>query len=119
MSLEKLNFNKSEIPNRLNYMKYQQTFKSDFSSAVSGVWVTGVDFQESFALIINDVNLQILLVIMRPFNLIGKVINTEMVFLHGELEKSICIEIPKGMAANKNKCLILRRTIYGLVQSTR
>jgi hypothetical protein len=29
------------------------------------------------------------------------------------------MEIPKGMEANENECLILKKTIYGLVQSAR
>jgi Reverse transcriptase (RNA-dependent DNA polymerase) len=39
--------------------------------------------------------------------------------LHGILKETIFMEIPKGMDSNKNECLILKRTIYGLVQSAR
>jgi hypothetical protein len=41
------------------------------------------------------------------------------VFLHGNLKETIFMEIPKGMKTNENKCLILKKTIYGLVQSAR
>jgi hypothetical protein len=39
--------------------------------------------------------------------------------LHGNLKETIYMEIPKGMEANENECLILKKTIYGLVQSAR
>jgi Reverse transcriptase (RNA-dependent DNA polymerase) len=59
------------------------------------------------------------LVTILTWNLIGKVINIETEFLHGNLKETIFMEIPKGMEANKNECLILKRTIYDLVQSAR
>jgi hypothetical protein len=39
--------------------------------------------------------------------------------LHGELKETIYMEIPKGLQANENKCLLLNKTIYSLVQSAR
>jgi hypothetical protein len=40
-------------------------------------------------------------------------------FLHGDLKETIYMEIPNGMKANIDECLILNKTIYGLVQSAR
>jgi hypothetical protein len=48
-----------------------------------------------------------------------KIVDIETAFLHGNLKETIYIEIPKGMEANENECLILMKTIYGLVQSAR
>ena len=56
---------------------------------------------------------------MLTWNLIGKVIDIETAFQHGNLKETIFMEIPKGKEANKDECLILKRTIYGLVQSAR
>jgi hypothetical protein len=56
---------------------------------------------------------------MLTWNLSGKVINIETAFLPGDLKETIFMEIPKGKDSNKNECLILKRTIYGLVQSAR
>jgi len=78
-----------------------------------------VDFQESYAPVINDVTFRILLITILTWNLIGKVINIETAFLHGDLKETIYMEIPKGMEAEKGKCLVLKKTIYGLVQSAR
>jgi hypothetical protein len=77
-----------------------------------------VDFQESFAPVINDVTFRILLIMMLTWNLKGKIVDIETAFLHGNLKEKIYMEIPKGMEAHENECLILKETIYGLVQST-
>jgi hypothetical protein len=78
-----------------------------------------MDFQESFAPVINDVTFCILLIMMLTWNLKGKIVDIKTAFLHGSLKETIYMEIPKGMEANENECLILKKTIYGLVQSTR
>ena len=62
--------------------------------------------------VINDVTFRNLLATMLTWNLIGKVIDIETAFLHDNLKETIFMEIPKGMEANENDCLILKRTIY-------
>jgi hypothetical protein len=39
--------------------------------------------------------------------------------LHGDLKETIYMEIPKGMGASVDECLIFNKIIYGLVQSAR
>ena len=119
-------FKKSEIPNGRNCIKNKWIFKIKRNGifrarlvACGYSQIPGVDFQESYAPVINDVTFRILLVTMLTWNLIGKVIDIETAFLHGELKETIFMEIPKGMEANKDECLILKKTIYGLVQSAR
>jgi hypothetical protein len=56
---------------------------------------------------------------MLTWNLKGKIFDIETAFLHGNIKETIYMEIPKGMEANDNECLILKTTIYGLVQSAR
>jgi Reverse transcriptase (RNA-dependent DNA polymerase) len=48
-----------------------------------------IDFHESFAPVMNDVTLRILLIIMLVWNLIGKGVDIETAFLHGELKEKI------------------------------
>jgi Reverse transcriptase (RNA-dependent DNA polymerase) len=75
--------------------------------------VPGVNFQESFAPVINDVTFRILLVMMLTWNLKAKVVDIETVFLHRDLKETVYIEIPNGMNVNNDECLILNKTIYG------
>jgi hypothetical protein len=39
--------------------------------------------------------------------------------LHRGLKEEIFMEIPLGIEASKDECLLLKKTIYGLVQSAR
>jgi hypothetical protein len=50
--------------------------------------IPGVDFQESYAPVINDVTFPILLVTMLTWNLSGKVIDIKTAFLHGNLKET-------------------------------
>jgi hypothetical protein len=59
--------------------------------------VPGVDFQENFTPVINDVTFCILLITMLTWNLKGKIIDIETTFLHGNLRETIYMEIPKGV----------------------
>jgi hypothetical protein len=47
------------------------------------------------------------------------VVDIKTAFLHGDLDEEIYMEVPKGLEIEDNKKLISRRTIYGLVQSSR
>jgi Reverse transcriptase (RNA-dependent DNA polymerase) len=51
--------------------------------------IPGVDFQVSYAPVINDVTLRILLVTMLTWNFSGKVIHIETVILNGNLKETI------------------------------
>jgi Reverse transcriptase (RNA-dependent DNA polymerase) len=119
-------FQKSEIPNGRNCIKNKWVFKSKRNRifrarlvACGYSQIPGVDFQESYAPVINDMTFRILLITMLTWNLSGKVIDIKRAFLHGNLKETIFMEIPKGMDSNKNECLILKKNIYGLVQSAR
>jgi hypothetical protein len=49
----------------------------------------------------------------------NKEVDVETVFLHGELQEEIYMNIPEGMSYNSKHCLLSTKTIYGLVQSAR
>ena len=117
---------KSELPNGRTCIKSKWVFKIKRNGvfrarlvACGYSQVPGVDFQESFAPVINDVTFRILLITMLTWKLTAKVVDIETAFLHGDLKETIYMEIPKGMKAEDNECLILNKTIYGLVQSAR
>jgi hypothetical protein len=46
-------------------------------------------------------------------------VDVETAFLHGNLQEEIYMNVPKGMSQDDNTCLLLNKTIYGLVQSAR
>jgi Reverse transcriptase (RNA-dependent DNA polymerase) len=49
----------------------------------------------------------------------ASIIDVETAFLHGKLNEEIYINAPDGVDIKGNKCLRLKKTIYGLVQSAR
>jgi Reverse transcriptase (RNA-dependent DNA polymerase) len=53
------------------------------------------------------------------WNLKACIVDVETAFLHGELQEEIYMNIPEGMNSDSNSCLLLTKTIYGLVQSAR
>ena len=81
--------------------------------------IPGLDFNNSSAPVVNDMMFRIFLVTMLLWNLKAKIIDVETSFLHGDLKEEIFMEIPQGMDADKEDCLSLNKTIYGLVQSAR
>jgi hypothetical protein len=81
--------------------------------------VSGVDFTESFAPVTNDVSFRLMLISKLVWDMTSTVVDIETVFLHGNLDKEIYMNVPMGLSIGPNKKLLLRKTIYGLVQSAK
>jgi hypothetical protein len=81
--------------------------------------IPGIDFNESFAPVINDVRFRIMLIAKLIWNLEASIVDMETSFLHSELQEEIYMNIPEGMSYDSKHCLLLKKTIYGFVQSAR
>jgi hypothetical protein len=81
--------------------------------------VPGIDFNESFATILNDASFRIMLIAKLVWDMTCAVVDIETAFLHGDLYEEIYMEVPKGLEIKHNKKLMFRKTIYGIVQSVR
>jgi Reverse transcriptase (RNA-dependent DNA polymerase) len=79
----------------------------------------GVDLNESYALVINDVSFQVMLIVQLIWGFQASTIDVETAFLDGNLHEEIYMNIPEGMKNKEIDCLRIKRTIYGLVQSAR
>jgi len=73
----------------------------------------GVDFTEVYSPVINDISFRIAMVM----KLDAVTFNVETAFLHGDLKEKMHMDCPDGMVTFGNECLLLKQTIYGLVQS--
>jgi Reverse transcriptase (RNA-dependent DNA polymerase) len=105
---------KSELPNGRTCINNKWVYKIKRNGIFSARLVAfgysqvlGVDFQESFAPVMNDVTFRILLISMMKWNLKAKIVNNETAFLHGDLNETTYMIIPKGMEAEQNECMIL------------
>ena len=65
----------------------------------------------------NDITYQLFLVIMIQFGFLVKVVDIKTAFLSREFEEKIYVEFSLGKRDDgKDDCIILRKSIYGLVQ---
>ena len=81
--------------------------------------VAGVDFQEIFSPVVNDITFRILLIYLMMYEKSSLIFDVETAFLLGDLDEEIYMDCPKGMDHEDDECLLLKKTIYGLVQSAR
>ena len=81
---------------------------------------SGVDYQETFALVAKMNTIRILLSLATHCNWQLLQYNVKNAFLHGDLDEEIYMNIPPGFEGNTgNKVCKLKKTIYGLKQSPR
>jgi len=80
--------------------------------------IPGLDFSKKHAPVINDVAWQILLIAKLVCNLEAILINIDTEFLYGDLEEEIHMDIPEGLTGFSDKCLLLLKALYGLVQGS-
>jgi hypothetical protein len=82
--------------------------------------IPGIDHDEVYAPVVNDVTYRIVLLCMLIWKLTAKLVDVETAFLHGELEGiEIYMDCPQGLEHEPDECLLLNKTIYGLAQSAR
>jgi hypothetical protein len=117
---------KEDIPENRRTINYKWMFKikqnKNFRARLVACGysrIPGIDFDESFAPVTNDVSFQIMLIARLIWNLEASIVDVETAYLHGELQEEIYMNIPGGMSYDSNHGLPLKKTIYGLVQSAR
>ena len=119
---------RSTIPNGKRCVKCKWVFKIKRDGrhkarlvACGYSQVPGVNFEESYAPVLNDVAFRIILIAAIVWKLDIKVIDIETAFLHGDLDgMEVYMDCPQGLeGAQPDECLLLQKTIYGLVQSAR
>ena len=87
--------------------------------------MTGVEFQDNFAPVVNDVAFQITIIMMLANIWDADIVDIKTAFLYGDLDEEIYMKVPKGLAEHlgtefdDNACLLLVQLMYGLVQEAR
>mgnify|MGYP006197636723 FL=1 len=86
--------------------------------------IPGVDYTDNFAPVVNDVTFRIVLVRKMLEKLNSRIIDVETAFLYGYLEEEIFMKKPEGYSEcgyeiQDGECLVLKKSIYGLVQAAR
>ena len=82
--------------------------------------VPGEDFGvDVFSPVASDVSFRIILICMILWRLEALIFDVETAFLLGDLKEEIFMDCPSGMDHEEDECLLLVKTLYGLVQSAR
>ena len=81
--------------------------------------IPGVDFTDSFAPVVSDVTMRILLILWMLYDWHAELVDVEGAFLYGVLETPVYMTVPEGFEAPPSHCMRLDRAAYGLVQSSR
>jgi hypothetical protein len=115
-----------DVPNDRRCIKNKWSFKVKRNGVFRARFVAcgysqvpGVDFNESFAPALNDVSFRLMLISKLIWDMTSTVVDIETAFLHGRLDKEIYMDVPMALSIGSNKKLLLRKTIYGLVQRAR
>jgi Reverse transcriptase (RNA-dependent DNA polymerase)/gag-polypeptide of LTR copia-type len=119
-------FKRSDIPPGRRCVKHKWVFEWKRNGtararlvACGYSQVAGVDFTHVFSPVANDVSFRIMIICMILWKLEGLIFDVETAFLNGDLEEEIYMDCPQGMEHEPDECLLLTKTIYGLVQSAR
>ena len=87
--------------------------------------IPGVDHKDNFAPVVSEIAFRLILIMGLMSGWIFEIVDIETAFLYGELEEEIYMKIPEGLRIYEQKnyddeaCLILKKSIYGLVQAAR
>ena len=87
--------------------------------------VAGVDHEYAFAPVICETTYRIILVVSLYYEWVMEIVDVETAFLYGDLEEEIYMKMPTGIEMylereiGKEECLLLSKSIYGLVQAAR
>ena len=81
----------------------------------------GVDYEETFSLVVRFASVRLILAIIANLNLELYQMDVKTAFLNGELDEEIYMDQPIGFVTKdqEHKVCKLKRSIYGLKQSSR
>ena len=82
--------------------------------------IPGVDFSQNYSPVVHDITFRLLILMQMIFRLESKIVDVETAFLYGELEEEIYMDPSPGLKnVEDDDVLLLKKCIYGLVQSAR
>jgi Reverse transcriptase (RNA-dependent DNA polymerase) len=81
--------------------------------------IPGIDFTEIYSPVVNDVALRIMDINEIVWRMKAMIIDIETAFLYGELEETIFMECPKGINGKDDECVLLKKSLYGLVHNAK
>ena len=81
--------------------------------------VAGIDFEEIFCPVANDVTFRLLIILLMIWELDVMMFDIGTAFLNADMSHEVYMEIPEGVEAELDECMMLLKTLYGTVQAAR
>ena len=87
--------------------------------------IPGVDHKDNFSPVVSEIAFRTILILGMIYEWDFEIVDIETAFLYGELEEEIYMKVPEGLSIylnveyNDEDCVILDKSIYGLVQAAR
>ena len=124
---------KTEIPNNRRILGNKWVLKKKKNGvyrarlvALGYHQIPVIDHEDNFAPVINETTFRIILIMLMKENLKAEIVDIETAFLYGNLEEEIFMKPPQGLKYMENEnetdnehALVLKQSIYGLVQAAR
>lgn len=81
--------------------------------------VEGIDFTDSYAPVARIDSIRFLIALCAQESLHMLQFDISTAFLYGELDEIVYMHAPEGVKTGRDKCLLLKRSLYGLRQAPR
>ena len=124
--------NRENVPNNRRLIGNKWVFKKKRNGvyrarlvALGYAQIPGVDQKDNFAPVISEIAFRTILIMGLMYDWTFEIVDIKTAFLYGELEEEIYMKVPEGLSIfmgkefSENECLILEKSIYGLVQAAR
>jgi hypothetical protein len=67
--------------------------------------IPGVDFEQAYSAVANDVTFRIIIILMLVWKLSAIILDIETAFLYGKLDRKIYMDCPEGMEHEEDECV--------------
>ena len=87
--------------------------------------VPGIDHKDNFSPVVSEITFRIVMILALLNNWDMEIVDVVTAFLYGDLEETIFMKIPAGLeeylqtSFGEDDCVILDKSLYGLVQAAR
>ena len=87
--------------------------------------VPGIDHKDNFSPVVSEITFRCVMALALNSNWKMEIVDVVTAFLYGDLDETIYMKIPVGLSKytgktyDENDCVILDKSIYGLVQAAR
>ena len=87
--------------------------------------VPGIDHKDNFSPVVSEITFRIVMILALLNNWDMEIVDVVTAFLYGDLEETFFMKIPAGLeeylqtSFDEDDCVILEKSLYGLVQATR